>query len=156
MIKTKRLYLYPCTKQVIEKIRRLNAYPLGDHIDHYVNQAALDPSTIGWGPWFAVRKKDKRIIGDMGFFQKPSPDGTVEMGCNIISQAQEKGYATEASRRLIQWAFATKETRRVIAVCYDHNIPSIKVLEKLGMKKYLTQNRMIYWEITKEADGAKS
>lgn len=148
MIRTKRLYLYPCTKESVNKIKKRTNYPLGQHIKHYVNLVESDPSSLGWGAWFVIKKDDKKVIGDMGFIDKPDHEGVVEIGCNILPDAQSKGYATEATQVLIKWAFASNKVNRIIAICDLTNTPSFRVLEKVGMRRYLVRGSMVYWEIT--------
>ena len=47
---------------------------------------------------------------------------------------QACGYATEASRRLIAWAFSHAEVDGVIAETMPDLRPSIRVMEKCGMQ----------------------
>jgi [ribosomal protein S5]-alanine N-acetyltransferase len=46
-----------------------------------------------------------------------------------------KGYMTEAARACIQWAFEQPEVYRVYATADVENIPSQRVLEKIGMQR---------------------
>lgn len=45
-----------------------------------------------------------------------------------------RGYATEAARAVIQFAFHEKQYQKVFARCFSSNPASGKVLEKIGMK----------------------
>ncbi len=47
----------------------------------------------------------------------------------------EKGYATEASRALMDFGFAELGLHRIFATCDPANTASAHVLEKLGMKR---------------------
>jgi RimJ/RimL family protein N-acetyltransferase len=47
-------------------------------------------------------------------------------------RAWGRGYATEAARALLQWAFATLDLNRVQAETDTRNAASARVLEKLG------------------------
>jgi RimJ/RimL family protein N-acetyltransferase len=44
------------------------------------------------------------------------------------------GYATEASRELIRWAFSHGDVERVTSETLPHLIESIRVMEKCGMR----------------------
>ncbi|WP_350472287.1 MULTISPECIES: GNAT family N-acetyltransferase [Parabacteroides] len=46
-----------------------------------------------------------------------------------------KGYATEAVRLLIKFAFEELDLLRIYAKIYEYNIGSMKVLEKTGFEK---------------------
>src|SRR3984957_18467921 len=48
---------------------------------------------------------------------------------------QRKGYATEASRRMLEFAFTTMRLHRVIGRLEARNIASARVMEKLGMRR---------------------
>ena len=63
--------------------------------------------------------------------------------------AQNNGYATEAVKELIQWAFTTSSVKKVVAECLEDNTPSIKVLEKVGMKQISKVENMLKWELSK-------
>jgi RimJ/RimL family protein N-acetyltransferase len=45
-----------------------------------------------------------------------------------------RGYATEAARTLLQWAFDTLDLNRVQSETDTRNIASARVLEKLGFE----------------------
>ena len=70
------------------------------------------------------------LIGKSGFSDKPSADGTVMLGYIVHEQFRRKGYATEAVRAMVDWAFSHPEVTRVIAETFPHLISSIGVLEK--------------------------
>ena len=67
----------------------------------------------------------------------------------FIPAAQNKGYATEGVEALIEWAFHSDEVKKIIAECLQDNSPSIKVLEKLGMRQIGSEDNMLKWEMTK-------
>ncbi len=54
------------------------------------------------------------------------------MGYCFDDAAWGRGYATEASRALLQWAFDTLDLNRVQAETDTRNVASARVLEKLG------------------------
>ncbi|HET7450375.1 MAG TPA: GNAT family protein [Gaiellaceae bacterium] len=47
---------------------------------------------------------------------------------------QGKGFATEAARAVVDWAFATAGMHRVVGRTEARNAASARVLEKLGMR----------------------
>lgn len=70
-----------------------------------------------------------RLIGSCGMARRPS--GAVEMGYWIARQYWNKGFATEASRALIEIA-CTLKLPRLEASHFIDNPASGRVLEKLG------------------------
>jgi RimJ/RimL family protein N-acetyltransferase len=64
-----------------------------------------------------------------------SPFFSTEFGLYwaVAPAQQRKGYATEAGRALIDYAFSTLNLHRVVATTTYDNEPSIAVMRKLGM-----------------------
>jgi RimJ/RimL family protein N-acetyltransferase len=60
------------------------------------------------------------------------PDGDVEVGYFLKRSAWRKGYATEACRRLLQFAFKEAGFDKIVATLEEENAASIKVLIKSG------------------------
>ena len=94
------------------------------------------PDQTGWWTWYLVLRKDatggRFLIGSAGFKGKATPDGTVEFGYSVVTQAQGLGYATEAIKGLLSWAFEHPDVSQVIAETLPELTPSIRVLEKSG------------------------
>ncbi|KYP80795.1 GNAT family N-acetyltransferase [Ferroacidibacillus organovorans] len=105
--------------------------------------------SIGQWSGMIVNVSDAILIGTMGFKSSPDEFGNVEIGYDIISKYQGHGYATEMAQALIEWAFHQPNVNRVTAECLVTNTPSVRVLEKIGMKKISQVEEMIYWEIAK-------
>ncbi|MFD1205491.1 MULTISPECIES: GNAT family N-acetyltransferase [Sporosarcina] len=148
IIHTNRLKVNACTPECLSTIPT-GAYNIGDHIKAHVAELQNDDSLLGWGPYFVVEKETNQIVGDIGFKGKPSLEFTVEIGYGIIPDAQNKGYATEATRALVEWAFASGQVKKVNAECLHDNIASMKVLERLGMKRIGQEGNLMKWELTK-------
>lgn len=60
------------------------------------------------------------------------PAGDVEVGYYLKRSAWGYGYATEACRRLLQFAFEESPLQEVVATCDEKNLASRNVLEKAG------------------------
>lgn len=83
-----------------------------------------------------VLKKNRKMIGHL-YFQHIHPKQylTWELGFIFNPGYHNKGYATESSKALIEYAFRNFKTRRVVANCNVENPASWKVLEKIGMRR---------------------
>lgn len=122
---------------------------MGPHINKYLEELKEDSTLLGWGVWFVINQENNTVIGDIGFKGKPNSENIVEIGYGIVPSAQGKGYATEAVQKLIDWAFSNKSINKIVAECLDENIPSIRVLEKLQMKRMGSENNMLKWQLEK-------
>lgn len=89
---------------------------------------------------------DRTVIGDIGFIEPPDAEGDVEFGYSIVSEYRGEGYATEAAKAIIEWAFKQPGVRRVIANCLNDNYASIRVLVKAGMRQLEPQDDLLRWE----------
>lgn len=147
-LQTERLKLIPCSDESISTYST-REYELGPHIEMYLENLRKDQSLLGWGVWLVIKKQTNKIIGDIGFKGKPDVEKSVEVGYGITSSEQNKGYATEALGCIIEWAFNSHLVDKIMAECLVDNTPSIKVLEKLNMKKIKTDNDMYYWQLNK-------
>lgn len=77
---------------------------------------------------------ERKTIGCCGFKGLPTPDGTCEIGYGLLAEFRRKGYASEAARGLIEWAFSHAEVTRVVAETYPELALSIRVMEKNGLR----------------------
>lgn len=98
-----------------------------------VVRAGADEAPLG--PFFAyviVRRSDGVAVGDAGFHGPPGADGDVEVGYALVPSAQGTGLATDAVRLLATWALAHPGVRTVTAFASPANLPSLRVLQRLG------------------------
>lgn len=123
---------------------------LHDYLPLYHQIVENDPGAAVWGIWTMVRCADPRIVGDIGFKGRPDSSGTVDIGYGVRAEHRGNGYATEAARGLIAWAFRQPGVRRVTADCLTDNAASIRVLEKAGMHCLgFRADGLIGWEQTR-------
>jgi len=99
--------------------------------------------------WEIVLKKENRIIGGLCFKGCPDEKGRVEIGYGMQDKYRCKGYTTEAVKELINWAFSFNSVAEIIAETEKDNLPSHRVLEKVGMEKYEEKEKMFWWKLTK-------
>ncbi len=58
-----------------------------------------------------------------------------EIGWAVHPEEWGKGYATEAARYVMDWAFHQFNLHRIVAYCHANNVASVRVMEKLGMHR---------------------
>lgn len=86
--------------------------------------------------WAVCLKENNKLIGNI-YFQRQEPKEfmTWEIGYVFNSKYWHKGYATEASKRILQYGFEQLGAHRIIAKCNPENNASVKLLERLLMRK---------------------
>lgn len=67
------------------------------------------------------------------------PEGDIEVGYFLKRSAWGKGYATEACRRIVRFAFEESPLTEIVATFEDGNTASRNVLEKVGFVKHGTR-----------------
>jgi RimJ/RimL family protein N-acetyltransferase len=95
--------------------------------------ASRDMAEEGTGARLAVdRLSDGAFLGWCSLTRWNPDFRSASMGYCYGAAAWGHGYATEAARAVLQWAFATLDLNRVQAETDTRNTASARVLEKLG------------------------
>jgi ribosomal-protein-alanine N-acetyltransferase len=154
LIVTPRLELVPATTGLTEAaIDGTRALAAGLDVEvpstwppEYLDTAALEytldrlaegEGQAGWWMYFVVLRggaASRTLIGTAGYKGPPDGDGTVEVGYGIVSDHRRRGYAVEATRALLDRAFAESRVRRAIAETLPELVPSIGVLTRCGFR----------------------
>ena len=79
-------------------------------------------------------EKDGRLIGDVSLHLRAvgPADRSVEIGWVLDPAEAGNGYATEAARAMLEFAFGVVKARWVTAVTDRRNIPSVALAKRLG------------------------
>lgn len=96
--------------------------------DYAVHQRAH-----GYSFWGVVERSSGALIGDAGLYRTPA--GEVELGYTLGEPWWGRGYATEAAEAWLDAAFWTLGIAEVIALAEPANGASLRVLEKVGMRR---------------------
>lgn len=81
-----------------------------------------------------VLKEENKMIGHLYFHQtEPEKFMTWELGYIFNPGYRNRGFCTEASKRIIQYAFHKLQAHKIVAYCNPENTASWRVLEKTGM-----------------------
>lgn len=85
----------------------------------------------GFGMWGVFEKTTGALVGRVGFHQ---PDGwpDFELGWTIGRAWWGKGYATEAAKRCVDFAFTEMGRDHLISLIDPANVASIRVAERIG------------------------
>ncbi len=99
--------------------------------------AALDPDKFNipgmWYNFLVYPTGSNVLLGDVGIHF--IDEHQVEIGYVFNPVHQGKGYATEAMRTVVNYLFTVMGKHRITASVDPDNVQSIKLLEKLKMRK---------------------
>jgi RimJ/RimL family protein N-acetyltransferase len=90
--------------------------------------------------WIITLAHDDRAIGAVS---TRVDRHAADVGYLLDRRHWGHGYATEAARAIVDWAFSVPALHRVWATCDTENLASARVLEKLGMVREGTLRRAI-------------
>jgi RimJ/RimL family protein N-acetyltransferase len=87
----------------------------------------------GYGIWAVEERDTGDLVGRIGFFNPEGWPG-FELGWVLGRAHWGRGYATEAARRALTYAFTEMKRDHVISLIAPENRASIRVAERLGEK----------------------
>lgn len=162
-IETKRLIIRPLTYKMAETLLNdrksfnekfnIDLHPnwpleaIKKKLDNYKEYIRDNFEEVKWGIWIMINKGDKKVIGDLGFKGKPNEEGIIEVGYSIVENYRGFGYANEGVKALINWALEDKRVNKIIAQCNENNIPSIRLLKRVGMDNVGMKDNMLQWQM---------
>ncbi|WP_430868097.1 GNAT family N-acetyltransferase [Demequina aurantiaca] len=122
-------------------------------------EALIDGMTargdVAPGEWFLLaveRTKDGRVVGDVGI--RLSEDShTAEVGYTLHPWARGHYFSTEATGAVCDYVVDVLGVHRIEATTDPHNVPSVRVLGRLGFVHEGTR-RESYWVGDRIADDA--
>jgi RimJ/RimL family protein N-acetyltransferase len=110
------------------------------YIDHNIGRFAIilkeNNQFIGWA---GLKFNTETVNNKTNFY---------DIGYRLNETFWKKGYATEASFAWQKHAFQTMKIKRISAAAHTDNVPSNKILQKIGMtmtEKYLEDNISWNW-----------
>jgi len=148
LIQSNRLILRPITAEDAEAVfgYRSNAVvnqfqgwipeTIADVHDFIRNKVSLvidQPDT--WFQLAIIKKDNGELIGDIGIHFLESDSLQVEIGFTLDCNQHGKGFATEALTEILKFLFLKLNKHRIITSIDPRNEKSIKVVERLGMRK---------------------
>ncbi len=148
MIRTERLVLRPLAESDVDRL--MEFWNLPEVTRWLLRGASTADGLRGWIAKAAENPADDSraivldgvVIGTVnmrredGYVQPGGPTGSVaDFGYTLDPAYAGHGYATEAARGMVGHAFDTLGVRRVKAGAFVDNVASVRVLEKLGMRR---------------------
>ena len=97
---------------------------------------------FGHGIWAVIRKSDGALVGDCGLMiQEVDGVDELEVGYHFKPSHWGNGYATEAARGCMEYAFNQLGRRRIISMIRPENIASRRVAERNGLQF----EKQVFW-----------
>ena len=96
-----------------------------------------------------LRENPQDVIGSCGYFTVRRGTKTVETGYDLHPDYWNKGLMTEALREMVRFSFGSGSmvpVHRMEALVMPENIPSIRVLEKLGFEREGRRREFGFWK----------
>ena len=87
---------------------------------------------VGLQYWPVFHKETGDLIGCCGL--RPRAEDEYEIGFHLRPAYWRQGYAVEAARAVINYAFSTLEAKKLFAGHNPNNVGSSRVLAKLGFR----------------------
>ena len=165
-IETERLLLRPFCGEDLELIKRLycdervlrytpfdtlSAEQAEEHLDRIIREWGLPPANNY--EWAVLLKATGEKLG-RAHIEIDRESDTGMIGWFLAPEYWRRGYASEMTPALIDYAFDVFRLHRVMAVCNPENAASWRTLEKCGMRReayfrqkcpYVRQG-LIHWE----------
>lgn len=86
---------------------------------------------FGFGLW-AILDQSGSFVGDCGLTWQNSDKGRqLEIGYHVTENRRGSGYALEAARAVLAWAWAHTGEDEIVSIVAPDNLASIKTAEKL-------------------------
>lgn len=105
---------------------------IGDLLWH-LRAIQADDRHLPWRIRVIVDRSSKTVVGSINLKGPPSVSGDVEIGWGLVENVRGRGYATEASAAVIQWALQQPGVSSIRATIPDDNYPSQRLAQKLGL-----------------------
>ena len=89
------------------------------------------------GEWFQIAVADRstdRLVGDIGICLRDDPTRTAEIGFSLAPAVQRRGLGTEAVNAAVALLFDLDTVERIEGITDARNMPSIRLLERVGMR----------------------
>lgn len=86
-----------------------------------------------WLTWIIRETASSNDVGLISICTRNREKLTAEVGFILLEAYKGQGYATEAIKRIIDFAVETFDFKKFTAVCSEEHAASRRVLEKAGM-----------------------
>ena len=134
MTATDRIRIYPASREQMESmISAEKDDELKKAYREMLEGCLSHPEQWDWYAMWIIERSDGTHIGDL-CFKGLEDNKNPEIGYGIVDEFRGKGYAAEAVKLALKWAFGHPEITAVEAESDPGNAASQRVLEKCGFR----------------------
>jgi RimJ/RimL family protein N-acetyltransferase len=146
LLETERLSLREATKEDaqflydlvnspdwLKNIGDRGVHNLDDARKYAINRVLLNCRKDGFGFYVMIRKSDGAPLGMCGLVKRDFLDD-IDIGYALLPEFYGKGYAHEAAHAMMLFAEQQLNLPRIAAITTTTNLPSIRLLDKLGLR----------------------
>ena len=134
MMETERIRIYPAGREQMERmIAAERDEDLKKAYGEMLAGSLAHPEEREWYALWMIERRDGTPIGDLCFKGREAGRNP-EIGYGLLEAFRGRGYAAEAVRLGLQWAFRHPEVEAVEAETDPDNAASQRVLEKCGFR----------------------
>jgi RimJ/RimL family protein N-acetyltransferase len=101
--------------------------------------------------WQIIYKEENSIVGSFCFKGAPNELGEVEVSYRTAFPYRSKGFMTEAMRVVATWVFKNAGVTALIAETPKDNVPSHRVLQKIGMEIVRESSTSFWWRLRRRS-----
>lgn len=125
-----------------------------DVLPYFRDMLAANPDWSIWPPRLLVERYTRIALGSAGIMGPPGDDGAVLLGYGVYREFEGQGYASEAARALVDWAWNRPEVQIVRATIHPWNEASRHVAANAGLRsirRYFESDEgtLEIWEIAR-------
>ena len=117
----------------LEYIGDKNVRSVEDAVNYLENVPIKSYRENGFGLWLTLLKNNSTPIGMCGLIKRESLDD-IDIGFALLPEYSKLGYGYEIANATLNYANEVLRIDKVVAITDSNNIPSIKLLNKLGLQ----------------------
>lgn len=99
----------------------------------------FDSRAVGRFEWLLVTREGGQGIGWLSLRVGDNGRGTAEIGYSIVATHRGAGYASEAARAVVEYAFEESDIQQLDACCVPANAASRRLLARIGFDEVRVQ-----------------
>lgn len=123
------------TEEILAYIESLSPTDKAEISPHWLARVQASTTADPWTHGFSmVGRTSSAVIGNCAYKGPPDQEGVVEIAYIVDPEYQGRGYATEAAKGLVNFAFRSGQVCLVRAHTEPENNASTRVLTKCGFE----------------------
>lgn len=123
-------------KEAVEFIPNFGALQSAGRSKHWIERQLKRYADRKFGLQLLIDKQTHEAVGQCGLLEQIVDGETkLEVGYHIFKKHWGRGYAPEAAKRFMKYAFDNHLSEDIISIIHVDNIKSQRVAEKNGLKR---------------------